>query len=475
MRLLPKSLFGQLVLLLIGGLLVTQAVTTGILLQDRGAVILQGIRGNIANRTTAIVRLLNSAAPAQRKKLITALNSPELRVYLRSQPSIPPTSDSGSMMGAIIGRTIARQLQQQLAATPSIRVVVEKARMYVPSPRDHRSMMAGRGEMNHATMRAMMGSGSHGATMVEAVQIEVRLKDGSWLALIRPIPDRLTGWPDRLLLILAILLLGILLISFFTVRRITRPLRTLSRAADELGRDINRKPLAESGPSEVGEAARAFNRMQQRLARYLNDRTRILTAISHDLKTPITRLRLRSELLGEGEPKEKFQRDLDDMESMVTATLDFMRGSADREKAQPIDMLALLESLREDAIESGAKVDLEGQPLAPFPGRPLALKRCLGNLIDNAVRYGGEAHIRIADSAEQLVITISDRGPGIPAAAMDEMFEPFSRLESSRAADTGGTGLGLGIARNIARGHGGDIHLRNRPEGGLQAELRLPR
>ncbi len=474
MRLLPKSLFGQLVLLLFGGLLFTQAVTMGILLQDRGDVILQGIRGNIANRVTAIVRLLNSAAPGQRKKLITALNSPELRVYLRPQSSIAPAINSESMMGVIIGKTIARQLKQQLAETPSIRVVVEKARMHVLSPGVHRSMMAGRGGMDSA-MRSMMASGSHGATMVEAVQIEVRLKDGSWLALIRPIPERLTGWPDRLLLILAILLLGVLLISFFTVRRITRPLRTLSRAADELGRDINRAPLSEAGPSEVSEAARAFNCMQKRLARYLNDRTRILAAISHDLKTPITRLRLRSELLGEEEPKEKFQRDLDEMESMVTATLDFMRGSTDQEKAQPIDMLALLESLREDAVESGSRVELEGLALAPFPGRPLALKRCLGNLIDNAVRYGGEAHVRIADSAEQLVITISDEGPGIPETAMDEMFEPFSRLESSRAADTGGTGLGLGIARNIARGHGGDIRLRNCPEGGLEAELRLPR
>ncbi len=474
MKFLPKSLFGQLVVLLFGGLLFTQAVTTGILLQDRGDVISQGIRGDIINRATAIVRLLNSTAPAQRKKLITALDSPELHVSLRPRPTILLIATSESMMGTVIGKAIARQLKQQLAETSSIRVMVGKTRMSALSSAARRMMMAERGEMT-GSMQSMMRSGVHSTLMVEAVQIEVHLKNGNWLSLIRPIPERLTGWPDRLLLILAILLFGILLISFFTVRRITRPLRALARAADELGRDINREPLSELGPSEVGEAARAFNGMQKRLARYLNDRTRILAAISHDLKTPITRLRLRSELLGDDEPKEKFQRDLDDMESMVTATLDFMRGSTDQEKAQPIDMLALLESLREDAVDSGAKVELTGLPLAPFPGRPLALKRCLGNLIDNAVRYGGEAHIHIADSAEQLVITISDQGPGIPETAMDEMFEPFFRLESSRAANTGGTGLGLGIARNIARGHGGDIQLHNHPEGGLQAELRLPR
>jgi len=166
---------------------------------------------------------------------------------------------------------------------------------------------------------------------------------------------------------------------------------------------------------------------------------------------------------------------VDDMQHMVEATLDFMRGTESREDTRPLDLMALVESLCDDAAESGQRVTLRGQVESPYQGRPLALKRCIGNLIDNAVRYGGSAEVEVCDSDQSVTLTVTDGGPGIPPESLEKVFDPFFRLERSRARHSGGTGLGLGIARNIARAHGGDLVLRNRVQGGLLAELTLPR
>jgi signal transduction histidine kinase len=199
--------------------------------------------------------------------------------------------------------------------------------------------------------------------------------------------------------------------------------------------------------------------------------------MSHDLKTPITRLRLRAELLDNPELRAKFEKDLAEMESMVSATLDFMRGVESREPRQPVDVMALLESLQADSAEMNRRVTIEGAAGEPYRGLAQALKRCLANLIDNAVRYGKSAKVMVEDLPTMLTIRVRDEGPGIPEGELERVFEPFQRLEGSRSRDTGGTGLGLGIARNIARAHGGDIVLRNvsAPPGGLEAVLTLPR
>jgi signal transduction histidine kinase len=263
--------------------------------------------------------------------------------------------------------------------------------------------------------------------------------------------------------------------TLVAVRWIVQPLHELRRAADDLGKDIHRPPLPEKGPIEVAQTSRAFNTMQRRIERFVEDRSRILAAVSHDLKTPLTRIRLRADLLDDEELGGKIRRDLDDMQSMVEATLDFMRGTDSREQTRPIDLTALLESLCDDAAESGGQARLRGRVERPYLGRPLALKRCIGNLLDNALRYGGEADVEARDGEAEVTVSIADPGPGIPPDLIDRVFEPFFRLEGSRGRDSGGTGLGLGIARNIARAHGGDLVLKNRPGAGLIAELTLPR
>ena len=197
--------------------------------------------------------------------------------------------------------------------------------------------------------------------------------------------------------------------------------------------------------------------------------------MSHDLKTPVTRLRLRAELLEDGELKKKISQDVEEIEAMVLATLEFMRGGETAERVQPVDVTALLESLQADAAVLGGQVVLEGATARPFAGRPQALKRCLGNLIENALKYGKSATLSVEDAPDRLVIRVRDQGPGIPEGELERVFEPFYRIEGSRGRDTGGTGLGLSIARNVAQLHGGTLIVRNLKDAGLEAVLTLPR
>jgi len=282
-------------------------------------------------------------------------------------------------------------------------------------------------------------------------------------------------WPYRLLLSLVVLLAAVIAASLVAVRWVTRPLRTLADTAEELGRNIHRPALEERGPNEVARAARALNTMQSRLIAYLDDRTRVLAAMSHDLKTPITRLRLRAELLEDSVLKTKIAADLEETQSMVDGALDYLRGAARDEPVKPVDVTALLESLQADMQVLGGEVTIEGAAAKPLAAKPQALKRCVWNLLDNAVKYGARARIAVDDDERRLRIRVLDEGPGIPAAEMDKVFEPFYRVESSRNRATGGTGLGLSIAKGIAEDHGGRLELSNRAEGGLEATLILPR
>jgi signal transduction histidine kinase len=312
-------------------------------------------------------------------------------------------------------------------------------------------------------------------TLPEMFLVQVQLHDGSWVNIRFRLPSEASSWPSRMFLQLFILIISVLAVSLIAVRWVTNPLLNLAKAAEELGKDIHRPPLDEQGPTEVILAAHAFNTMQSRLVRFIHNQTQLLAAISHDLKTPITRLRLRTELLEDSNLRAKFEHDLDDMENMVMATLDFMRGADQQEMMQPIDIMSLLESLQADAQEMKRHVFIKGSVTTPYVGRPLAIKRCLSNLIDNAIKYGNCAKIEVEDHPGQLTIIVRDEGPGIPDDQLDKVFDPFYRLEGSRNRDSGGTGLGLSIARNIAQLHGGKLHAQNSSGGGLKIVLTMPR
>lgn len=478
MRVFPRSLFGRLTLVLLVGLVAAQLLSAWFLLRDRGQALYQSMREETVARVAGIVRLLDALRPEERARLLPLLSARETLVELAAVPVPAPVADATS-----VSALVADGLRRHLPPGMPVRVAVSGTLMPTAMGPD---LDAATGmDFRMAQMRAhMMGGGPMAGpwgylhsvhAIARAFFIQVQLHDGTWVRFARQVPEELFDQPTRLLVTLLMLLMSVVLLSLFAVRRLVGPLAELRVAADALGKDIDRPPLPEAGPLEVAQTAHAFNTMQARLKSYIGDRARILAAVSHDLKTPLTRLRLRTDLLDDEALCDKIQGDLDTMETMVSATLDFMRGTESREATQTLDLMALLEGVRDDAEEAGWDVELIGALDAPVPGRPLALKRAVTNLVENAVRYGGRAHIHVEDQDHQVRITVLDDGPGIPEAMLEQVFDPFFRLEASRARHTGGTGLGLGIARNIARAHGGDLVLANWPEGGLSARLVLPR
>ncbi len=267
----------------------------------------------------------------------------------------------------------------------------------------------------------------------------------------------------------------IFLLSLLVARLTTRPLDALASAAARLGDDVeSAPPLPERGPTEVRQAAAAFNAMQARIARDVRERMTLLAAITHDLQTPLTRLRLRLEKVGDEALRAKLVADLDAMRETVREGLDLATSLDTREAPQRIDLDSMLESVVADAVDAGADVTLQGRTGRRILGWPSALRRCLTNLVDNAVAYGGYARVRGESGGGRAVVLVRDGGPGIPEEHLERVFDPFVRVEGSRSRETGGTGLGLTIARNAAANMGGTIALRNHPEDGLEVRLVFP-
>ena len=273
---------------------------------------------------------------------------------------------------------------------------------------------------------------------------------------------------------LSLLLLAIVGLAYAVARIASAPLQQLAAAASALGRDLDRAPMPETGPSEVRHAAQAFNAMQQQLQHHLAQRTQMLAAITHDLQTPLTRLRLRLENVDDASLRERLIADLAAMQALIREGLDLARSEHSREKPVPLELDSLLESLVEDAQEAGADIVFSGGCGQVLSLRPVAMHRLFSNLIDNALKYAGQARVWAASDAHGIAVHIRDQGPGIPDEALASVFDPFVRLETSRSRDTGGAGLGLAIAKALADKDGAQLSLRNHPEGGLEAIVYWP-
>jgi signal transduction histidine kinase len=306
-------------------------------------------------------------------------------------------------------------------------------------------------------------------------RVDIRLRDGESLRLsvLPPRSSPIAGKTDYSTII-ALFLVSIAFLAYLVARMTTRPLKQLAQAAKDLGKDINHPPLELTGASEIRQASAAFNAMQARIRQYIFQRTQMLAAITHDLQTPLTRLRLRLEKVADPELQERLVGDLSAMQAMVREGLDLARSMDTTETMQPLDFDSLLDSVCSDASDAGQRVSLDGRAGMALMGRPMALRRCLVNLIDNAVKYGHEAAVAVGRVPGAARIRIRDAGPGIAQDEQARVFEPFYRVESSRSRESGGTGLGLTIARNIAEQHGGSISLENHPDGGLEVTLVLP-
>ncbi|PHS79782.1 MAG: two-component sensor histidine kinase [Rhodospirillaceae bacterium] len=299
--------------------------------------------------------------------------------------------------------------------------------------------------------------------------ISLRLSDGWWLNFATPPPPLQAAVHSRIFWPGALLLVVVVVVSIWAVRRATQPLSLFAQAAERLGLDFNAPKLDECGPREVLRAAKAFNQMQDRLQAFVKDRTHMLAAISHDLRTPITRLKLRAEFIEDDEQRTKMLSDLDEMEYMISSTLKFARDDAANEPAEHLDMAQLVKGLTENLDVTCRLPDT-----LAFVGRPLGLKRLVGNLLGNAQNFGTKVEIELSEKDGCVELVVLDDGPGIPDDMMDRVFEPFVRVENSRSRATGGTGLGLVAVKMVAQAHGGTVELSNRESGGLKARVTLP-
>ena len=323
------------------------------------------------------------------------------------------------------------------------------------------------------TLAQMMQQANQRPFMVTPLQLSVKQPDGRWKVVESPRSLSLDPQQQRLIVFFAALMVAVLVASFIFARRLASPLASFAEAAERLGRDPRAPPLEVRGSSEIGVAAKAFNDMQQRLRRYVEDRTAMVGAIAHDLRTPLTRLRFRIE----GAPEDlrgKMSNDLDEMEAMISATLSFVRDATQAGQRTKLELSSLLESLADEMSETGKAVSVERADKVVVEGDPISLKRMFANLLENAIKFGGAARVRVYADGPSAVVEIDDDGPGVPVAELERVFEPFYRREPSRSRETGGIGLGLAVVRTIARAHGGDAELQNRKNGGLTARVRLP-
>jgi two-component system OmpR family sensor kinase len=304
-------------------------------------------------------------------------------------------------------------------------------------------------------------------------KIGVHRPNGQWLV-IQPQPSlKPTTWQMSTMLWLAISTLVVSPIAYLFARRLAQPIALFAAAAERLGRDPGAPPLAVHGPSEIAVAVRAFNDMQERLARYVEDRTAMIGAIAHDLRTPLTRLRFRLEAAPE-DVRGKMAADIAEMEAMISGTLAFVRDATQPAARVKLELSSLLESLTDEMSETGLKVEIDWTTKVVVEGDPVALRRLFNNLLENAVKFGCQAKVRVYSKAGFAVVEIDDNGPGLPDRELEKVFEPFYRHEGSRSRATGGIGLGLAVVRTLARAHGGDAVLANRVEGGMTARVELP-
>ena len=457
-KFLPQSLFGQTLAVLLAGLLVSHLIGSWVYTADREQAV-RAVGGMAAAQRIANITQLMSEAPADwRDRLVTAVSDPTFRVTLSTAPLLPSTVADQNNAAIAIGNVLAEELKSW----------AQQIRVRLPGSDAAAPMMPGPHVM-------MMDGGMHVMGSWRDLQVSVLLNDGQWLSFVTLLPQTGPAVSWQFIISMALMGLVALVVSVWTIGRVTAPLAAFAQAATALGKNLKAEPLRESGTREVRQATRAFNDMQTRLIRLIEGRTRMLAAISHDLRTPLTLLRLRAESAPECQDREKMLATIDEMNGMIGSVLDLARSDASLENRRPMDLTALVESIVDDMKDAGLPVIMQQSPAVIYDCYGAALKRAVTNLIDNGVKYGGAARVAISEGPTLVKIIIEDDGPGIPEHELSRVTEPFYRVEGSRSRESGGAGLGLAIAVSVIEAHGGELKLANRRESGLRAEIRLPR
>lgn len=458
MKLLPQSLFGQTLVVLLAGLVVSHLIGAWVYTADREQAV-RAVGGMAAAQRIANITQLMSEAPADwRDRLVTAVSDPTFRVTLSTAPLLPSTVADQNNAAIAIGNVLAEELKSW----------AQQIRVRLPGSDAAAPMMPGPHVM-------MMDGGMHVMGSWRDLQVSVLLNDGQWLSFATMVPKTGPAVSWQFIVSMALMGLVVLVVSIWAIGRVTAPLAAFAQAATALGKNLKAEPLQESGTREVRQATRAFNDMQTRLIRLIEGRTRMLAAISHDLRTPLTLLRLRAESAPECEDREKMLATINEMNGMIGSVLDLARSNASLENRRPMDLTALVESIVDDMKDAGFPVTMQPSSGVIYECYGAALKRAVTNLIDNAVKYGRTARVAICEVPTLLKIIVEDEGPGIPEHELSRVTEPFYRVEESRSREGGGAGLGLAITVSVIEAHGGELKLANRREGGLRAEVRLPR
>jgi signal transduction histidine kinase len=452
MRFFPRTLGGQLVALLLAALVVSLAASFILFFDDRAEAVREADRAGLLERVASVTRMLDLAPVDQREEMAEAAGSPRIRFWTSPESALPEpsTSEGRVMLAAMLDRMFP-----------------------IPRREPPRLAFVGLGPPSRPPPGAEPGPPPRRADHFDVIA-SVPLRDSGWLNAETRIRGGPAPFPWPSAVSAGLMALAILVIIAIIARRVTQPLSALAARAEAFGRGAVSAPLPEAGPDEARRLIAAFNRMQDRLSRFVSDRTRMLAAIGHDLRTPITSLKLRAELLDDEEARAKMLATLDEMQRMSEATLAFAREDAATEPTRTVDLAALIASFVDDLAETGRPVTFTESPRLPYPCRPTALRRALANLVENAIEYGERARLGLNDTAAGPIITVDDDGPGVPEPQIEEVFKPFVRLETSRSRETGGAGLGLSIARSIVLAHGGTLTLANRTGGGLRAEIQLP-
>ena len=437
-RLIPDTISGRTLLVLIVGLTLSHGLSMALYFTDRANAVMHAGGEHVGERIVTIGRLVESAPPGERARIVALADDPTLRVSRDTQGVVADSPDDGWQT-----EILRESLTVHLA------------------------------KLGNRTFRIHYGDAAPGAP--KTILVALKLADESWLNFVAPVAAPGSFLSFRVALSLAVMVIAIVVFSAAVVHFLIEPLRLFSRAAQRLGIDINAPPLPVSGPREVRQAAGAFNDMQSRIRRLVEDRTRMLAAVSHDLRTPITLLRLRAEFIEEDDEQKKTMATLDEMEAMIASILAFARDEAETEQRRIVDLSALLGSICDDMADVGLPVDFDAVEKLTCECRPTALRRALRNLIENAVKYGGNARVSLIGAATHIVVGVEDDGPGIAPDEFETVFEPFYRIEGSRSRETGGMGLGLSVAKSIVNFHGGEVRLSNHPGGGLRVDVSLPR
>ncbi len=463
------SLAWRILVVVLLGLVLVQAVQLALFLTGR-----QG-GGELVRLTTrqmvAATALYEQTAPETREAVLTAVAHPLLRVDVsddldfldrRGWEPAPAslTAAVRSRLGPLAERDVVVKTREGWRRPPMAGHAGEPPPRRGPRPHleDDRRWPWQPGELEPSRQR---------------LAVSIPLADGGYLTFLTITEAISTAWVVRTAGLWLVTALGVLAVTWWMSRRVARPFQRFAAAADRLGLDVHAPPLDDRGSGELRQAVRAFNRMQERIRRMVDDRTLMLAAISHDLKTSLTRLRLRAEMIEDGEQRAKAVADLDEMQAMLEGALAFAKDEATAETSQPLDLARLLQAVVDDATDAGHEATYVGPERLAYVGRAVGLRRLAGNLLDNAYRYAGPAEVALVDEAEHVAIVVRDRGPGVPESERERVLEPFFRLERSRSRETGGAGLGLAIVRTVARAHGGDVALANRPGGGLEVTVTL--